>query len=59
VTNESAALTGIKVLDLATLLAGPLIATTLGDFGADVVKVEHSRWVISRSGGKSSRATKN
>jgi crotonobetainyl-CoA:carnitine CoA-transferase CaiB-like acyl-CoA transferase len=29
------------VLDLATLFAGPLAATLLGDFGADVVKVEH------------------
>lgn len=36
-------LAGIKVLDLATLYAGPLIATTLGDFGAEVVKVEHPR----------------
>ncbi|WP_197363107.1 CaiB/BaiF CoA transferase family protein [Streptomyces clavuligerus] len=36
-----AALSGLRVLDLATLFAGPLAATLLGDFGADVVKVEH------------------
>ncbi|MFI9216381.1 CaiB/BaiF CoA transferase family protein [Streptomyces werraensis] len=36
-------LDGLRVLDLATLFAGPLAATLLGDFGADVVKVEHPR----------------
>ncbi|MEU4881851.1 CoA transferase [Streptomyces althioticus] len=36
-------LAGLRVLDLATLFAGPLAATLLGDFGADVVKVEHPR----------------
>jgi formyl-CoA transferase len=34
-------LTGVRVLDVATLFAGPMAATLLGDFGADVVKVEH------------------
>lgn len=37
----SAALAGLKVLDVSTLFAGPMAATMLGDFGADVVKVEH------------------
>jgi crotonobetainyl-CoA:carnitine CoA-transferase CaiB-like acyl-CoA transferase len=36
-------LAGLRVVDVATLFAGPLTATYLGDFGADVVKVEHPR----------------
>ncbi|MFF8949508.1 CaiB/BaiF CoA transferase family protein [Streptomyces sp. NPDC014940] len=32
---------GLRVLDLATLFAGPMAATHLGDFGAEVIKVEH------------------
>ena len=36
-------LAGLRVIELATILAGPLIGTLLGDFGADVVKVEHPR----------------
>lgn len=34
---------GVRVLDLATLAAGPLVATYLGEFGADVIKVEEPR----------------
>lgn len=33
-------LDGLRVLDLATLAAAPLVATYLGEFGADVIKVE-------------------
>jgi len=37
------ALEGIRVIDTATLFAGPLAATLLGDFGAEVIKVEHPK----------------
>ena len=36
-------LAGLKVVDAATLLAGPMIATYFADFGAEVIKVEHPR----------------
>jgi crotonobetainyl-CoA:carnitine CoA-transferase CaiB-like acyl-CoA transferase len=36
-------LRGVKVIDAAVLFAGPVIGTILGDFGADVLKVEHPK----------------
>lgn len=33
-------LEGIRVLDLSSIIAAPVAATTLGDFGAEVIKVE-------------------
>ena len=41
--NGASGLGGIRVIDAATLIAGPMVATLLGDFGADVIKVEHPR----------------
>ena len=40
VEPKKRALEGVRVLDLSNVLAGPFCATVLGEFGADVVKVE-------------------
>lgn len=46
---------GIRVIDLSTLFAGPIAATLLADYGAEVIKVEHPRGDDLRSWG----STKN
>ena len=35
------ALAGVRVVDVGNFLAGPFAASVLGEFGADVIKVEH------------------
>jgi crotonobetainyl-CoA:carnitine CoA-transferase CaiB-like acyl-CoA transferase len=45
----------IRVLDIASFMAAPMAAMWLGDFGADVVKVEHPRGDMMREWGSSHR----
>src|ERR1700687_6045611 len=43
---------GLKVVDLASFIAGPGAATILSDFGADVIKIEPPNGEIWRNGNK-------
>jgi crotonobetainyl-CoA:carnitine CoA-transferase CaiB-like acyl-CoA transferase len=45
------ALSGIRVLDISTVYAAPITAMLLGDFGADVIKIEHPAGDPARSHG--------
>lgn len=42
---------GIRVLDVGTVYAAPIAAMLLGDYGADVIKVEHPRGDPARTHG--------
>lgn len=39
--EDTRPLAGLKVLELASIIAGPFAGMLLADFGADVIKVEH------------------
>ncbi|MCF3629377.1 CoA transferase [Thalassospiraceae bacterium LMO-SO8] len=45
-------LKGLRVIDAATVIAGPTIGMLMGDFGADVIKVEHPRGDVLRETGQ-------
>src|SRR5262249_43706098 len=38
--KASSALAGVRVIEMGQLIAGPFAGKTLGDFGADVIKIE-------------------
>ena len=40
IENSLSALSGLKVIELGQLIAGPFAAKTLADFGAEVIKIE-------------------
>jgi crotonobetainyl-CoA:carnitine CoA-transferase CaiB-like acyl-CoA transferase len=43
VSEDNLPMKGVRVLDLATFLAGPFCGTILGEFGAEVIKVEQPK----------------
>ncbi|MDR6688645.1 crotonobetainyl-CoA:carnitine CoA-transferase CaiB-like acyl-CoA transferase [Arthrobacter sp. 1088] len=44
-------LEGLRVLDISTVYAAPITAMLMGDFGAEVIKVEHPKGDPARSHG--------
>ncbi len=58
-------LDGIRIIDLTTMISGPLATMTLADQGAEVIKIEHpeggdhSRQVTGRRGGFSASFLNN
>ena len=51
--DSAGPLAGLRVLDLGTVYAAPITAMLLGDWGADVIKVEHPRGDPARTHGLS------
>ena len=67
-TDKNLPLQGLKVIEMGQLIAGPFASKLLGEFGADVIKIEPPKvgdplrkWrklrTAPRSGGMCSRAT--
>ncbi|MCS5648103.1 MAG: CoA transferase [Dehalococcoidia bacterium] len=58
-TVPSGALRNLRVIDLTRVWAGPLGTRTLGDFGAEVIKVSDPRIPLSRVGKVNDKLNRN
>ena len=47
-TGQSLPLEGVKILDLTTVVMGPFATQVLGDFGAEIIKIEEPGGDITR-----------
>ena len=58
-SRAGGALSGVRVVDLTRVWAGPLGTRTLGDFGAEVIKVSDPRLPADRLGGLYAKLNRN
>ncbi|MEM8921351.1 MAG: CoA transferase, partial [Pseudomonadota bacterium] len=52
-TPSTGPLSGVKIVDMSTVVLGPFATQIFGDLGADVIKIEHGAGDIMRHAGRS------